>query len=86
MGAFDRPDENTSNALECPACGGIEIEWVTVDFTESEVQSRRRQEMLVLSLQRFRLPSPRKAGLRAGRSKAFSSVPAGSVMVIFLEH
>ena len=77
--ALDGPAGNTSLPTGRQAtpwnAGFVEIGWATVDFTKSEVQSRRRRDngRSCSTFKRF-------------HSKAFSSVPAGSVMVIFLQH
>jgi hypothetical protein len=44
--AFGRPAGDTSNALECPAGGGIGMGWIIEDFTQSEVQQRQRTVVL----------------------------------------
>jgi hypothetical protein len=78
IGAFRRAAGNTSNGLECPAFGGIDIEWATEDVTQGDVQEPQRT--LVLAVEEVpALPSPKR--LRAGRSKPparRSSVPTVS--------
>jgi len=53
--AFTRAAGNTSNGLECPAFGGIDIEWATEDFTRGDVQ--KPQWTVVLDVEEVPAPS-----------------------------
>jgi len=60
--------------------GFVEIGWATVEFTKGEVQ--QRQWTVVLDIpEGSALPLPKR--LRAGRSRAISSVSTGFIRVIF---